>query len=298
MDISGSRTLPFTLGHEIVGTVQATGPEASDVRVGEIYVAFPWIGCGECDLCAAGAEHHCLQSRALGTHVDGGFSDHVLVPHPRYLFDIGSIDPTLACTYACSGLAAYSAIRRLGTDVRRNLVLIGMGGVGFAGLSIARALLDVEVTVVDLDPAKLEQAKEVGATHVIDARATDVAKQIKRATRGGAEAVVDFVGSEESATLGVRALAKRGVLVVVGLFGGAVTVPLPLFSLKHISILGSALGSLEEMGELMDLARSGAVAPIPVAVRPMSTVQHALEDLQQGRVMGRVVLTQQMETTA
>jgi D-arabinose 1-dehydrogenase-like Zn-dependent alcohol dehydrogenase len=156
----------------------------------------------------------------------------------------------------------------------------------------------VEVTVVDLDPAKLEQAKEVGATHVIDARATDVAKQIKRATRGGAEAVVDFVGSEESATLGVRALAKRGVLVVVGLFGGAVTVPLPLFSLKHISILGSALGSLEEMGELMDLARSGAVAPIPVAVRPMSTVQHALEDLQQGRVMGRVVLTQQMETTA
>ena len=291
MDISSSRELPFTLGHEIVGEVVAIGPDAGGVGLGDRRVAFPWIGCGECDLCAAGHEHHCLRSRALGTHVDGGFSDHVVVPHAKYLFDYGDVDPNLACTYACSGLAAYSALGRITEQVHDNLVLIGAGGLGFAGLSLAQVLSDAPITVVDIDEKKLERAKEAGAASTVNANDTDAAKQLRRATGGGADAVVDFVGSEATASLGVRILAKRGVLVVVGLFGGAVTVPLPLFSLKHISILGSALGSLQEMSALMEIVRGGTLPPIPIETRPLETAQQSLRDLEEGRVIGRVVLT-------
>ena len=110
LDVRAVRDLPFTLGHEIVGEVVVAGPEADGAAPGDLRVVFPWIGCGACDVCAADREHLCNRPRALGTHVDGGFADHVLVPHPRYLFDYGDVAPELACTYACSGLTAYSAL--------------------------------------------------------------------------------------------------------------------------------------------------------------------------------------------
>jgi alcohol dehydrogenase/propanol-preferring alcohol dehydrogenase len=110
LDLGRSIQPPRTLGHEIAGTVVALGPAAKGVAVGDRRVAFPWIGCGECGLCAAGQEHLCNRPQALGVNRDGGFADHVLVPHARYLIDYGSLPAEQACTYACAGLTAYSAL--------------------------------------------------------------------------------------------------------------------------------------------------------------------------------------------
>ena len=290
LDLSKGRTLPLTLGHEIAGVVAARGPEAAGVDAGGRYVAYPWIGCGGCDTCGSGQEHLCPQPRALGVTRAGGFSDSVLVPHPRYLFDVGDLPVTLACTYACSGLTAFGAVRKVRARVDgRPLVIIGLGGVGFAALRLAQALTGASIVVADVDDATLQAGAEAGA-EVVDARAPDAARRIRRATGGGAAAAIDFVGSESSAALGLGVLATGGLLVVVGLFGGELRASLPLWPLRSLTVQGSYVGSLAEMRELMQLAESGRAPSIPVQPRPFGDAQAALDDLRAGRAVGRIVL--------
>ncbi len=291
LDVRAVREVPFTLGHEIAGEVIAVGPDASGVQIGDRRVVFPWIGCGDCDVCHADREHLCNQPRALGTHVDGGFSDRVVVPHARYLFDFGSVPAELAATYACSGLTAYSALLKVRDRVGPQLVIVGAGGVGFAGVQIAKHLLDVDLIVVEVDDLKLAALREAGVAHVVDGRDEDAGRQLKKLTGGGCAAVIDFVGSEASAMLGFRTVAKSGVLVMVGLFGGTLPVSLPLMALKDLTIQGSDLGSLTEMGQLMEMVRTHKIDPLPLEVRPMSEAETSLRDLESGSVLGRVVLS-------
>ncbi|MDH3689178.1 MAG: alcohol dehydrogenase [Gammaproteobacteria bacterium] len=290
-DLSAGRSLPFTLGHEIVGEVVAIGEGVKDASIGDRRVVFPWMGCGSCSICTAGDEHLCNQPQALGINVDGGYSEYVMVPHPRYLFDYGDIQPTLACTYACSGLTAYSALAKVKQAAdRRSLLIIGAGGVGLAALAIAQCLVDAEIIVADIDQTKRETAKAAGADHVVDPRDREARKQIAKLTDGGTSAAVDFVGSADSSKFGVAVLGKGATLVIVGLFGGSLNISVPLFPLKTITVMGSYVGSLSEMRELMALARAGKVTPIPVEPRPLDQANAALEELRQGNIVGRVVL--------
>ncbi|HCL72433.1 MAG TPA: alcohol dehydrogenase, partial [Gammaproteobacteria bacterium] len=117
------------LGHEIYGEVVAVGPDAEGVQVGDRRVVYPWIGCGQCAVCQRGDEHLCTPGRALGIIVNGGFASHVMIPHAKYLFDKGDVADSLAATYACSGLTAYGAIKKLGELAAGDeVVIIGAGG--------------------------------------------------------------------------------------------------------------------------------------------------------------------------
>jgi len=296
LDVRVGRDLPFTLGHEIVGEVVALGPDAlaadeSGAAVGDRRVVFPWIGCGSCETCLSDQEHLCPKTRALGTFVQGGYSDHVLVPHSRYLFNFGFVAPELACTYACSGLTSYSAVRKVADLTGEHLVIIGAGGVGLSALSMAKELTGFKVIVLDLREDALQAASQAGADFVVDATSEDAHRQVKRLTNGGACAVIDCVGAASTAKLGMRCLAMSGVLVVVGLFGGALEVSLPLLPLKNLTIRGSYLGSLAEMGELMYLVRARRIQAIPIETRPLAKAQSTLDDLAAGSIVGRVVLT-------
>jgi len=121
--------LPFIPGHETVGKVVALGPEAKGVAVGDHRLVYPWAGCGKCKHCLSGNDHMCLTPRSLGVFRDGGYGTHVLVDKPEHLVDFGNVDPALAATYACSGITAYSAVRKL-SDVEPDspVVVIGAGG--------------------------------------------------------------------------------------------------------------------------------------------------------------------------
>lgn len=290
--LNKAHTLPFTMGHEIVGVVEAVGLDATGCAVGDAAVVYPWIGCGECDICKTGHEHSCPRPRNLGVHKDGGYSTHVLVPHSRYLFPFGNIAPELAATYACSGLTAYSALKKVQAKAEgKTLLLIGAGGVGLAGLMIAKAMMNTTIIVADIDDKKLEAAKAAGADHVVNPTADDARKEITQLTGGGARAAVDFVGSDNSAGFGLACLGALGHLVIVGLFGGAMPLSVPLLPLKQLTIQGSYVGSLTDMKELMDLVASGKVEPLPVATRPLNQAHQTVQDLIGGAVVGRVVLT-------
>ena len=280
----------MVLGHEIFGEVAAVGPDAEGVQIGDRRVVYPWIGCGDCFPCRRGEEHLCAPGRALGIVNKGGFADYVLVPNGRYLFEKGDISDSLAATYACSGLTAYSALKKIGERQEDDaVVIIGAGGVGMMAIQIAMSVLNIKPIVVDIDEGKLQIARDLGVEYTFNSTDSQTAKEIRKVA-GGAYAVLDFVGAEASVNYGLGCLRKGGKLIIIGLFGGALNIPIPFFPMNARIIQGSYVGSLEEMGELMALVRDGDIAPIEIHERPLSEVTEALFDLKAGAVKGRQVL--------
>jgi alcohol dehydrogenase len=291
LDVTGGRTLPFTLGHEIAGTIASAGPRAEDAPPGRAVAVYPWIGCGGCAACAAGDENICAAPRHLGITIDGGFASHVLVPHPRYLIEYAPLDAGFAGALMCSGLTAFAALKRLGERAARGpILLVGLGGVGMMALAFARALFPHAPLVADIDPAKREAALAAGAAAAFDPAARSARKEIAALTGGGPRGVCDFVGSDRSLQFATGALAKGGKIVVTGLIGGTFSTAAAMFPLKAMTIEGTMTGTLAEARELMALARPGPVAPIPISERPLAQAQSALDDIRAGKVMGRVVL--------
>jgi alcohol dehydrogenase len=291
LDVRAGRTLPFKLGHEISGGVERLGPEATRIAVGARVAVFPWIGCGSCAACRAGEENLCLANRHLGVSADGGFASHVLVPHPRYLIDYAPLSPSFAGALMCSGLTAYSALKRLTAHAARGpALLIGMGGVGMMGLAIARALFPHAPIVADIDAGKREAALKAGAAAAYDPTDREARRALLKATAGGVFAGCDFVGSEQSLAFATGALAKGGKVVVTGLLGGNFPLPAAMFVLKAMTVEGTLTGTLPEAQELLAMARAGRLSPPPMTERPLSEVQSALGDLRGGRVVGRIML--------
>jgi D-arabinose 1-dehydrogenase-like Zn-dependent alcohol dehydrogenase len=284
--------LPLTMGHENVGEVVAVGPDAKGVKIGARVLAHPWMGCGECSVCKRGDEQLCKTPRNLGVFSDGGYADYIIVPHPRYLFDIGDMQPEKVAPLACSGITTFSAIKKAGSIIKDEpLVIIGAGGLGLMCLALNKMMGNKGAIVVDIDPVKRDAAMKAGAIAVVDGKAPDAAAQIIKLTNGGAWAVNDYVGSSTTVQLGVDCITKGGKIIVVGLFGGDITVSTPFFPLKAMAIQGSYVGSLPEMKELLDLVRAKGLPPIPMTTRPLDQVANALNDLRAGKVIGRVVLT-------
>ena len=279
----------MVLGHEIFGEVIALGPDAQDAEIGDRCVVFPWIGCGECAACKRGDEQLCTPGCALGIAHAGGFADHVMVPHSRYLFDKGDVMDSLAATYACSGLTAYGALKKIGKlHEGDDIVIIGAGGVGMMAIQIARAL-GMDPIVVDIDDDKLEAARALGVNRSYNSSELQTAKDIRKTT-GGAYAALDFVGAEASVSYGLGCLRKGGMLIIVGLYGGSLTLPIPFIPMNARIIQGSYVGGLEDMAELMAMVREGKIAPIQITERPLKEANQALIDLKAGNVRGRQVL--------
>ena len=292
LDLARGMKLPRTLGHEIAGTVAAVGPDAAGVQVGDRRVVYPWIGCGACAFCAAGQEHLCSAPRGLGTQRDGGFADHVLVPHARYLFDYSPLAAEQACTLACAGITAFSALRKVGPlAAGEHLLIVGAGGVGLSAIRMARQMFGAPPIVAELDRSKWDLARAAGAGELVDPTDGAASKAVIAASGGGVAAAIDFVGAGSSFSFALGALRKAGHLVGVGLFGGAASIAPPLLALRALRISGSYVGSLQEMHELMALARAGQLSPLPLSTRPLAEAEAALADLRAGRIRGRTVLT-------
>lgn len=285
---------PLTLSHEIVGQVESAGPEARALvaeLAGRPVLIHPWIGCGECAACRRGEENICIKPQSLGVARPGGFAEYVLVPHPRYLVDIGGLDEAEAAPLACAGVTTYSALKKFGARIHEApVVIIGAGGLGLMAIEVLKALGGKGAVVVDIDPVKREAARAAGALAVIDAKAADAAQQIQAATDGGARAVLDLVGATPTVSLAVACCARGGHIVICGLMGGDITLSLPVIPMRPLTLQGSYVGTLEELRELVALVQRSGMKAIPVARRPLSEANEALQDLHAGRVVGRAIL--------
>ena len=290
LDVRAGRTLPFTLGHEIAGVVEAAGPD-SDAKIDAAAAVYPWIGCGQCPACKVGDENICIAPRHLGITVDGGYATHVLAPHARYLIDYAPLSASYAGALMCSGLTAYAALKRLADRAgRAPLMLVGAGGVGLMGLALTRAMYGTAPYVADIDPAKRAAALKAGAAQAFDPSDPGARKEVLKAS-GGIYAAVDFAGSDKSLNFATSVLAKGGKVVVTGLIGGGYATAVAMFPLKAMTIEGTQTGTLAEARELIDLVRAKSIAPPPIAERPLAQASQTLDNLRAGKIVGRVVLT-------
>jgi propanol-preferring alcohol dehydrogenase len=284
--------LPVTMGHEIGGEVVEIGPDAQGVALGDKVIVYPWLGCGVCPVCERGDDHLCPRaSRNLGIQLPGGYADLVRVPHVRYLVPIGRLEPARAATFACAGITAYGALRKLNPmTAADHVAIIGCGGVGMTAVALCSAMSPARIVAIDPDPAKREAALRHGAALAFDPNAPEALKTIGKACHLNVAGAVDFVGAESSSALAVNLVRRTGQVVIVGLFGGEFRMPLPMFALKSLQISGSYVAGLNDLRELVAMAQRVALPQIPLDLRPLKAVNQALSDLSQGRVVGRVVL--------
>jgi D-arabinose 1-dehydrogenase-like Zn-dependent alcohol dehydrogenase len=283
--------LPLTLGHEPYGTVVAAGPDAGNAPIGANRLVYPWTGCGACARCREGLDNFCMAPRSIGLQRPGGYADHLLVPHPSYLIDAGSIDPAWAATLSCSGLATYSAVSKLNPIPREEwVIVIGAGGLGLSAVAMLRTMGHDRIVATDVDAAKLDLAEKAGAAATVNSRDADAAENIKKISGGPIYGAVDLVGTTETARLALGALRKGGRLILVGLYGGEIPLSLVATIQRALTIQGSHLGSVDELKQVVALAREGKLQPIPIQKRLLSEVSRTLDELKAGAVVGRVVV--------
>jgi alcohol dehydrogenase, propanol-preferring len=284
--------LPFTLGHEVAGTVAALGPGAVGLEVGEpVLVYGPW-GCGRCRACSVGAEHLCgdeRTARGAGLGRDGGLAEYMVVPSPRLTVSLDGLDPVAAAPLADAGLTPYHAIRRVLHLLRpgTSAIVIGVGGLGHVAVQLLKALSPARVVAVDRREEALEVAARSGADAVLPASGL-VPAQLRAAAGGrGAALLVDCVGSDETLALAAGAVAPGGQVSVLGLAGG--TFPMRFGGVPlETPVIFSNWGTREELAEVVELARAGAVALETERV-PLAAVPAAYERLAAGGCRGRLV---------
>jgi len=286
---------PFTMGHEPFGVVEAMGPAAKKVaggvKVGQKRVVFPWIGCGKCAVCKDGQDNYCLSQRFMGVYIRGAFGTHIVVPHPKYLVDATGVDEAFAATLACSGLTVYSAIKKFPELGPRDWVaVIGCGGLGLVAISVLRAKGVKNIIACDVDQSKLDAARKQGAKLVLDTRAPDAAQKLGVLAKGSLAAAIDLVGMPATHAVAYPALRKGGRYVLCGLFGGEITMAMPPIAQRAVAIMGSYVGNLQELKEVVALAKKKKLKPTPVTMRSADELNDILEQLKDGKVLGRVVL--------
>ncbi len=291
---------PVTPGHEIVGSIAKMGSTVTGFSEGDDVLVYPWIGEGTCPACKAGNENLCDSPQSLGVFQDGGYSEQVLVPHFKYLVKVSGIDLEPAASLACSGLTAYTAVKKANMNSPEYLVIIGAGGLGLMGIQIAKAITKSKVICVDLDDKKLDVAKKMGADFVINTNVIGsvttgsgnaVQKIISICGNKGADSVIDFVNAPQTAKTGIAILRKRGNLVLVGLFGGSIELSLVTIPLKAITIQGAYTGNYNDFVELIELAKKGKIKQIISERYSLEQSNEALENLKQRKIIGRAVIT-------
>lgn len=282
--------LPVTMGHEIAGRVEGHGPDARGIEVGEPVVVMVGWGCGHCEWCVAGHEQLCREGDEAGATRDGGFAELVLVPHRRHVVSLGELDPLEATPFGCAALCAYAAIKRVRPHLSggSTVVVIGAGGLGQYGIQFARVLTGATIVSVDVRQERLSRALELGAHHTV-VSAPDSGKTILELTHGrGVDAVVDFVGTNDSLALAGQVVGQRGLVALLGLAGGSVSFGFSSLA-PEASLTTVVAGTLLDLQEVVRLARAGRFSG-RISTYPLGAVNDALDDLRAGQIDGRAVL--------
>ena len=282
---------PVTPGHEVVGNVEEIGDSVQGVNIGDLVLVYPWIGCGECATCEKGDTNLCESPKSLGVFQDGGYAEYVLVPDAKFLAKIDNLDPDAAASLACSGLTAFTAVKKALTNSPENILIVGAGGLGLMGVQIANALTKANIICADLDDEKLESAKKLGATHIINTKESDAVKKIMSiCNEKGVDSIIDFVNAPPTVKMDLSLIRKRGNIILVGLFGGSVELSLVSIPLKAITIQGAYTGNYNDMLELIKLAQRGVINPIVSKHYKLDDANTALDDLKNRKIIGRAVI--------
>jgi len=279
---------PVILGHEIAGRVVQSGTAVEELQVGD-HVGVPWIhwNCGECEFCREGNENLCLRQKITGVTVNGGYAEFVKAPATHTLKIPDTVSSLEAAPLFCAGLTVYRALKHAGPLSGRRLAIFGIGGLGHLAVQLARSF-GAEVTAIDISDEKLELAKSSGAHHILNAANKKVGKELR--SQGGAHVCLVSSAAKAAYETAFACLRPTGTLLVVGLPAENLCFPPILMAAGEVRIQASAVGTRQELREVLAIAAAGK-ARCQVLARPLSQVNQVLDQLRRGQVTGRIVLT-------
>jgi propanol-preferring alcohol dehydrogenase len=288
---------PFTLGHENAGWIAELGGGVTGFKEGDAVAVYgPW-GCGRCHACQLSMENYCenweqVEGFGGGLGLDGGMADYMLVPSARLLVPLGDLNPAQAAPLSDAALTPYHAIKRAlpHLNAESTVVVLGVGGLGHMAIQLLRVLAPVTIVAADVDEKKLEQAKTLGADHIVNNRNVgEAVERIQQITgRRGAGLVLDCVGVQPTLDLGAHLLRRDSVWTIVGLGGGH-------HDFHHGSTpYGTSMnipywGSRVELMEVIAMARDGRIHAETTEF-PLTQAVDVYGKLKAGQITGRAVL--------
>lgn len=283
--------LPYTLGHENAGWVREVGSAVDNVVPGDVVILHPLVTCGLCPACRVGQDSHCERAVFPGINADGGMAEFIRTNARAVIPLDPGLAPSKVAALADAGLTAYHAVRKASPELfpGSHAVVLGAGGLGHIGVQALAAITSAEITVVDRSESALELARSLGAHHTVLASSDDEsAALVHDITGGGAHIVFDFVGESGAEILSPRLIRNRGSHYVIG-YGGEVRLPTIEIISREINVVGNLVGTYTDLVELMTLTAQGKVE-LHTAEYSLDAALDALEDLRQGRVVGRAIL--------
>jgi propanol-preferring alcohol dehydrogenase len=279
--------LPFTPGHEGVGIVELVGSAVTEVAVGD-RVAIPWLGyaCGVCEYCVSGRETLCAAQRNTGYAIDGAHADYA-VAYARQVVKVpDGINPLEAAPLTCAGVTTYKAIKVSGLRPTERAAIFGIGGLGHLAQQYAQ-IFGADTVAVDVTEEKLQLARDLGATHVVNAAATDPVEAIQ--ALGGVDVAVVLAANPRVLEQAHASLRRGGRLVLVSLpKDNAMQLPIFETVLKGISVIGSIVGTRADLAEVFRLHAAGRTK-VQFETRKLDDINASIDEVLAGRVTARLV---------
>lgn len=270
-------TFPVMPGHEVVGVVDAVGPDVQDIEPGRRVLVEPNLICGQCGYCRSGRYNLCEQLAVVGFQAPGSLADLFVVPASR----LHPVPPTLSDREAALVeplSTAVHAVRMAGADLSgRTVAILGSGSIGLLTLVAAREAGATAIATTDLQANKRERAVRLGARAAFDARDENLVARVKEALGGRPDITFDCVSNQASIDQAVALAQKGGTIIVVGVAAGPVRIPLPIIQDQEIRIEGSAMYVRQDVQRAMALLEAGAVPieEIVTATYPLERIEEA-----------------------
>lgn len=312
---------PAVLGHEISGEIVGLGPDTEvpdGLGIGAAVVAAFIMPCTECDACRRGRDDLCAaffaMNRLRGTLYDG--TSRLAMPHGGFLamYSMGGLaeycvvpvsalahlpagaDPETSCILGCAGLTSYGAVARAGqVDAGASVAVVGVGGIGSGIVQMAAAMGAARIVAVDIAEEKLERARQLGATDLVDSRAGDPVAAVRDALGDGADVAFEALGRPETFVQASRMLVDGGRMVAVGIAAGATAAPIEITPLvrRGYTITGSFGGrTRSDLPAVVGLAATGAFDAAGLISRryPLEQADDAYRALDRGEITGRAII--------
>jgi alcohol dehydrogenase, propanol-preferring len=279
---------PLILGHEIAGRVTELGPEVRELKIGD-RVGVPWIHwtCGVCEFCREGNENLCVKQKITGVTVDGGYAEFVKAPASHTTRIPDSVSFAEVAPLFCAGVTVYRALQQAKICAGQRLAIFGIGGLGHIAMQLARAM-GAEITAVDVSDEKLVLAESLGAANTLNAAKAKVVKELR--AKGGVHAAMVTSAAKEAYDMAFACVRPTGTLLAVGLPGNEICFPAIMMAASEIRIQATAVGTRQDLREVLALAGAGKVR-CQTSTHRLAEANAVLEELRGGTISGRAVLT-------
>lgn len=286
-------SLPHIPGGDIAGTIEAVGEGVDRSMIGRRIVAYPMIACGKCQLCLEGKPNLCLNWKFFGMHMNGGYSEYVCIPAANAFSLPNNITWAEAVALPVAGLTAYHGLKNVGKLKAGETFFIwgGSGGLGTIAIQIAKQL-GATVIATGNSESKLNVMSDLGADYVFNRLTEDIPAEVAKISPAGIDVILDYVGPE-TFPKSFQMVKKGGRILLCGIITGREVSPFSLHMtyLRHLSVQGLYLGTMEEFAEVIDWTTKGLIKPYIGWNLPLEEAVEATRRLEEREFIGKIALT-------